>query len=109
MVCSQHTSSADIVLYLAIGVYVSEKIFLPSPCSILGVKTLQTTDVHWCSQPVSRRLQIKCVFGRNPGLIEYGKAQTPAKFAEDQRRRQEVQCYDVSHQTFEITVPVVIS
>lgn len=36
-------------------------------------------------------------------------AQSAAKSAEDQRKKQGVQCYDVSHQTLEITVPVVIS
>lgn len=49
-----------------------------------------------------------CLLGRVQRPSEYSAAEPPAKFAEDLSRKQE-ECYDVSHQTFNITAPVVIS
>ena len=43
----------------------------------------------------------------NIHIVPY--AQPPAKFAENQRKKQGLQCYDVSHQTFRIRLLVVIS
>lgn len=77
----------------------------------LGVEILP--NVTLCafvfSDPVCRRLQVQCVFWRHPGPVGFRSTQSSAKLAENWRRKEDVQCYDVSHQTFKITLPVEIS